>query len=114
MPLGQGVQFEAWLKLQEEDLLEVFREKLKVLMHFGPQLGRPLVGTLKESKHKNMKELRIKSRGSVVRIFFIFDPQRKIVFLLGAEKQGVKGFYKKMIHKVDKIYQKYLESEYEK
>jgi hypothetical protein len=39
-----------------------------VLRQFGPQLGRPRVDTLKDSRHANMKELRFEAQGGVWRL----------------------------------------------
>jgi hypothetical protein len=56
----------------------------KVLGEFGPLLGRPLVDTLKGSKHANMKELRFKVGREAWRVAFAFDPKRKGILLAGA------------------------------
>lgn len=46
----------------------------EALAMYGPQLGRPLVDTVKASRHKNMKELRPGSSGrSELRVLFAFD-----------------------------------------
>ena len=84
-------------------------------MEYGPRLGRPHVDTLKGSTYPNMKELRYTVENHVVRITFIFDPKRKVVFLTGGEKQGTgqKKFYKDLIRLSDKIYKEYLENNHE-
>lgn len=62
---------------------------LDVLQDDGPTLGRPLVDTLTDSRHKNMKELRPGSRGrSDVRMLFAFDPKRRAIFLVAGDKAG--------------------------
>lgn len=50
----------------------------------GPGLGRPLVDTIKASRHHNMKELRART----VRVLFVFDPERRAVLLVGGDKRG--------------------------
>ncbi len=80
-----------------------------ILKEIGPKLGRPYVDTVEESKHKNMKELIVQSKGRPFRIFFAFDPKRTGVLLIGGDKTGKKRFYKEMIPKADKLYSKYLE-----
>jgi hypothetical protein len=47
-----------------------------ILVDLGPQLGRPLVDTLKGSKFADMKELRFTADGGVWRAAFAFDPAR--------------------------------------
>ena len=69
----------------------------------GPTLGRPNVDTLKESKHKNMKELRFNADDGVWRVAFAFDPERTAILLVACDKSGTgkKQFYKKLIQKAD-------------
>ncbi len=73
------------------------------LEKFGPQLGRPKVDTLKDSKHPNMKELRFKAADGVWRVAFAFDPKRNAILLVAGDKSGVSGsyFYKQLINKAD-------------
>ncbi len=46
----------------------------RLLQQFGPQLGRPRVDTLNDSRHANMKELRFSATGGEWRVAFAFDP----------------------------------------
>jgi hypothetical protein len=50
--------FDAELAGFPRDVQAALLAKARLLEHFGPQLGRPHVDTLKDSKHANMKELR--------------------------------------------------------
>lgn len=50
--------FEAEFDQLPEAVQDELLARVKVLEQFGPQLGRPHVDTLKDSKHANMKELR--------------------------------------------------------
>ena len=52
----------------------------KLLETFGPHLERPHVGTLKDSKHANLKELRFDADNGVWRVAFAFDPRRKAYY----------------------------------
>src|SRR4029078_6011461 len=74
-------------------------EAILALSIAGPKLGRPLVDTLKGSRHTNMKELRFSEAKGVWRFAFAFDRHRDAVILVGAEKQGVsqERFYKALI-----------------
>jgi hypothetical protein len=100
----------AWVVLFDVDFAEKFarlglevqiglRAHLVPLQHLGPQLGRPLVDTLKGSKHANMKELRFKAGNGVWRVAFVFDPSRAAILLVAGDKAGVaeKRFYKQLI-----------------
>ncbi|WP_031385586.1 type II toxin-antitoxin system RelE/ParE family toxin [Desulfonatronum thiodismutans] len=93
-----------------EGLRESIAAHTKFLRELGPVVGRPLVDTLKGSTFPNMKELRFDWESGVWRIAFAFDPQRKAVLLVGADKRGVnqKRFYKDLIQVADQRYQKHL------
>jgi hypothetical protein len=82
----------------------------KVLQEFGPLLGRPLVDTLKGSKHANMKELRFKVGREAWRVAFAFDPKRKGILLAGGNKQGVSegSFYEELIGIADERFDRHL------
>ena len=61
-------QFEEWwesLSVDEQAAIDV---AIEVLQEKGPGLGRPLVDTVKGSRHSNMKELR---PGGFIRILFV-------------------------------------------
>ena len=91
-------------KVAREDIYAVIR----VLQEIGPQLGRPYVDSLSGSRHSNMKELRIQSKGRPFRIFFAFDPGRHAVLLIGGNKSNDTRFYRRMIPVADDIYNQYL------
>jgi len=60
---------------------------VRVLRDAGPSLGRPLVDTVKGSRHSNMKELRPGSTGRTeVRVLFAFDKKRQAILLIGGDK----------------------------
>lgn len=81
-----------------------------MLREYGPQLGRPQVDHIKASKHGNMKELRTTSGGSAYRSFFVFDPVRRAIMLVGGDKSGQnqERFYKAIIKQADAIYDRHL------
>lgn len=80
---------EDWLTELDEQSYEQVVAALELLQERGPQLGRPLVDTIKASRHKNMKELRPGSSGrSELRVLFAFDPERKAIFLVAGDKAG--------------------------
>jgi hypothetical protein len=77
---------------------------IEMLKAFGPQLGRPQVGTLKGSKHSNMKELRFDADDSAWRVAFSFDSRRNAILLVGGDKSGVSKdkFYRSLIENADR------------
>lgn len=98
-----------WIKKLDEDAKEAILKSLLILQEIGPSLGRPYVDTINESKHKNMKELRIQNRQRLFRILFAFDPDRKAILLIGGDKRGDKRFYQKMIPIADALFGKHME-----
>jgi hypothetical protein len=71
----------------------------RLLEVFGPTLSRPRAGTLKGSKHANLKELRFLSDGGVWRVAYAFDPRREAILLVAGDKSGgsESRFYRRLI-----------------
>jgi hypothetical protein len=86
--VGVDIEFaESWLKELDQDSFEFVVAALELLQERGPQLGRPLVDTVKTSRHKNMKELRRGSKGrSELRVLFAFHIERNAVLLVAGDK----------------------------
>lgn len=84
------------------------------LASVGPTGGRPLVGTLHNPKHPNMKELRYDAANGtqVWRAVFAFDPTRSAIVLVAGDKQGVdeRSFYKGLLDKANKRFDKHLKA----
>lgn len=102
-------QVACWIRELDEDAKEAIFKSLLILREIGPSLGRPHVDSVKESRHKNMKELRIQNKQRLFRILFVFDPDRKAILLIGGDKRGDKRFYQKMIPFADSLLDKHLE-----
>ena len=62
----QTNQFGEWFtssdKVDEDARVSIYAV-MGVLKSMGPNLGRPYVDSLKGSRHENMKELRVQSKG---------------------------------------------------
>ena len=86
-----------WFEGLNEGLQDAILALVGLLREYGPQLGRPRVDTLKGSKFDNMKELRVQYAGEPWRILFAFDPERNAILLVGGNKAGDKGWYKRNI-----------------
>jgi hypothetical protein len=84
----------------------------KLLQAYGPSLGRPFVDTLKGSRNRNMKELRLTVNKAEWRVAFAFAPDRNAVLLCAADKRGrsQRVFYERLIAKADARYDDYLSS----
>jgi hypothetical protein len=78
---------EVWANGLSPDDKEAPLAAINVLRRMGLQLGRPLVDSIRNSQHSNMKELRPPStEASEVRVLFAFDPNRGAILLLGGDK----------------------------
>lgn len=103
-------EFDTEFNLLDQDVQDELLAHALLLEHFGPQLGRPYVDTLKASKFSNMKELRFQSENGVWRVAFAYDPKRQAVLLIAGNKKGKneKQFYKELISKADSRLSRYL------
>ena len=99
-------EFDAFPEEVQDELLA----HAKLLEKFGPQLGRPRVDTLNDSRHANMKELRFDAADRVWRVAFAFDPRRQAILLVAGDKSGVseRRFYKRLIARADERFDSHL------
>jgi hypothetical protein len=95
--------FQSEFNTLSEDVQDALLELVELLKSAGPQLRRPKSDTLNGSRHANMKELRFDADNGVWRVAYAFDPERKAVLLVGADKSGVSEgrFYRRLIQKAD-------------
>jgi hypothetical protein len=100
-------QFERWYwSLDAPDRAAVVAA-VDVLEDRGPGLGRPLVDTIKGSRHPNMKELRPPAGN--IRVLFAFDPRRMAILLIGGDKTDRwQEWYRIMIPVADDLYDEHL------
>lgn len=97
----------SWGSPQRVELAAV----VELLKSDGPNLGRPWVDTLNDSRYPNMKELRFSCYGVKWRVAFAFDPSRQAILLVGGGKSGVSQrlFYRRLIRTADARYAQHLE-----
>jgi hypothetical protein len=76
----------------------------------GPTLARPYADTLYGSRYTNMKELRFEAADGVWRCAFAFDPKRRAILLVAADKSGTSSgrFYRALIETADRRYAVHL------
>lgn len=101
--------FENWLNDLDADERQSVLANLLLLQKHGYNLARPYADTIKGSKVKNLKELRIQHNGKPLRAFFVFDPLRQAIILCAGDKTGDKRFYQKMIPLAESLYYEHLE-----
>lgn len=100
-------EFAEWFRdLDDAEKVSV-TASVDLLEELGPGLGRPHVDTLKGSRVRNMKELRVQHAGKPYRILFAFDPRQTGILLIGGRK-GAKDWYRKTIAIAERLYAKYL------
>ena len=102
-------EFDSFAQEVQDELLAT----AKAVRSLGPAADRPHIGTLKNPKHPNMKELRftVNNGAEVWRAAFAFDPERKAIVLVAADKQGADEgkFYKDLLKKANKRFDKHLQ-----
>ena len=102
-------EFKQWWTQLAENEQDAIAASVRLLEELGPSLGRPHVDHVKSSRHSNMKELRTQSGGDPLRTFFVFDPRRTAILLIGGNKVGDNRFYDRMIPIADQLYCTHLE-----
>jgi hypothetical protein len=81
--------------------------RIELLEEHGPGLGRPVVDSIRGSRHANMKELRAGS----MRALFAFDPLRQAIVLAGGDKRADwTGWYERSIPLADDLLDAHLDS----
>lgn len=95
-----------------QDVQDELLATAEAVQRLGPDAARPHVGTLDNPRHPNMKELRFTANNGfeVWRAAFAFDPRRKAIVLVAADKQGVdeKSFYRKLLRTANKRFDDHL------
>jgi hypothetical protein len=106
-----GDEFEPEFSALPTEVQDETLAMARLLQHSGPNLGRPHVDTLKDSKHANMKEMRFDAAGGVWRVAFAFDPKRRAILLVAGDKSGgsQRRFYRELIRKADQRFDAHLD-----
>lgn len=101
-------EFNEWWDDLTEHEQKAVAYSVRLLIKDGPLLVYPYSSSIKTSKHSAMRELRSQCEGRPLRTFYMLDPNRSAILLIGGDKTGDKRFYETMIPKADKIYDDYL------
>lgn len=100
-------EFDEWWETLDDQEQDAVIAAAEVLKERGPALRRPLVDTVKQSRHANMKELIVPRRH--IRILFAFDPQRTAILLIGGDKTGEwDRWYNRMVPIADDLFDQHL------
>ena len=101
-------EFGSWWQSLKEDEQDSIDRSVGLLNARGPSLPFPHSSDIKNSKHGNMRELRVQHQGEPYRIFYAFDPRRCAILLIGGNKTGDDRFYEHMVPLADRIYDEHL------
>jgi hypothetical protein len=101
-------EFGVWWTELEETQQDRIAATVALLTTHGPTLEFPHSSGVSGSRHTHMRELRVQSGGSPLRIFYAFDPRRTAILLIGGDKTGQDRFYEKYVPLADQLYDTYL------
>jgi len=102
---------EWWQELSQTQRGSITRI-VDLLAERGIRLGHPYTSQVNSSRPSRMRELRVQSRGSPLRIFYAFDPRRAVILLIGGDKTGNDRFYDQYVPIADRIYDAHLDELY--
>jgi hypothetical protein len=106
--VGSTDEFDEWWDTLDDFAQGSIDAHVELLGDQGPNLGYPYSSDIAGSRHGNLRELRVQSKGRPFRIFYAFDPRRNAIILIGADKTGDKRFYERMIPIADRLYDTHL------
>jgi hypothetical protein len=105
-------EFDGWYQTLGEEEQDAVIARVELLQSSGPGLGRPVVGSVHQSRHSNMKELR---SDRALRVLFAFDPRRAAILLVGGDKSpddpstpAWNAWYEHFVPIADKLYDVHL------
>ncbi|MDR0316627.1 MAG: type II toxin-antitoxin system RelE/ParE family toxin [Treponema sp.] len=101
-------EFAEWWETLSEAEHKRIAYSVNLLSHAGPSLSFPHSTEVKGSRYGSMRELRSQCEGRPLRTFYVFDPRRTAILLIGGDKTGDDRFYDVMVPIADKIYDNYL------
>ena len=107
----ETTEYKEWFTGLSREQRQAIRRSTKSLRDKGPLLGRPIVDTIKGSELKNLKEMRVSSKGKL-RVLFIFDYRRQAILLCGGDKaknSEWNRWYQTAIPRAEQIYKQYLD-----
>jgi len=103
-------EFGAWWDGLTEDEQDSVAAIIGVLEQRGVQLGHPYSSDVKNSRHGQMRELKIQHAGRPYRVLYAFDPRRMAILLLGGDKTGDGRWYEKFVPVADRLFDEHLKA----
>lgn len=99
-------EFRDWYRALDDADSRAVARVVDLLEIMGISLPFPYSSAISGSHHA-LRELRVQSRGAPLRVFYIFDPRRDAVLLVGADKTGDARFYERMIPVAERLWETY-------
>lgn len=103
-------EFEEWWNELSEDEQATVDAYVRMLEEFGVALGFPYSSDIKNSKHAQMRELRVQHKGRPYRVLYAFDPRRMAILLVGGDKTGNNRWYEEFVPVADALYAEHLKA----
>ena len=97
-----------WSRLSDNEQNDISASAL-LLVQCGPYLRFPHSSWVNSSRHRNMRELRIRSGGNPFRLLYGFEPKRVTILLIGGEKGSKDRRYATYIARADRLYAIHLQ-----
>ena len=101
-------EFGGWWDTLSEQEQEEIQAKVELLEEHGPVLPRPHSDVITTSRHSNMKELRGRAAGALLRVLYAFDPRRTAILLIGGDKSGNPRWYEDYVPIADALFDQHL------
>ena len=103
-------EFGEWWDTLTEAAQNSIRPIVKLLEERGAMLPFRFSSLISNSRHRQIRELRVQSKGNPIRIFYALDPQRYVILLIGGHnKTGTAQFDDQYIPIANRLYDDYLE-----
>ncbi|TXD32938.1 addiction module toxin RelE [Lujinxingia vulgaris] len=97
-------EYSEWFGSLDATEKKAVRRVVAMLEQMGVTLPFPYSSSLKNTSHP-LRELRVKAKGTQIRVIYGFDPTRNALLLIGATKAGSKRFYEQLISLAEKIWE---------
>lgn len=97
-----------WFRTLDKASQKAVAKEVAYLQRFGVRLGYPHSSAVVGSRY-SLRELRATAGRLELRAFYLFDPLRQAVLLIGGCKSGTSEprFYRQMIRRAEKIWERY-------
>lgn len=101
-------EFVEWWEGLDEGARESVNAVILMLERLGPRLPFPYSSSLRGSRRRALRELRIQHQGRPLRVLYAFDPRRIAVLLLGDDKGGSKRWYTRAVPRAERLFDRHL------